>query len=263
MKIKANGININYQMEGPDSAPVVTLSHSLAADLSMWDPQMKELTKQYRVLRYDMRGHGGTEVTHGPYSIEELTTDVHSLHVALGIKQTHFIGLSIGGMIAQLFAINHPAMLKSLILCDTSSELPQEAKALFEERIRVARTKGLEEHVEPTLERWFTKSFRSTREADRVRALIRKTDPAGYIGCSHAIMGLNLTSRLSSIRLPTLIIVGEEDLGTPVSASRVIHEKVKGSELLILKSAAHLSNIEQAEAFNNAVISFLTRVDAL
>jgi len=115
----------------------------------------------------------------------------------------------------------------------------------------------MEAHVEPTLERWFTKAFRSAPEADRVRALIRKTDPRGYAGCSYAIMGLNLTSRLSSIRLPTLIIVGEDDPGTPVAAALTIHEKIKGSELVILKSASHLSNIEQAEAFNKAVTSFL------
>jgi 3-oxoadipate enol-lactonase len=160
-------------------------------------------------------------------------------------------------MIAQLFAVQHPSMIRSLILCDTSSELPQEAKILFEERIRTAKTLGMEAHVEPTLERWFTKAFRSSPEADRVRTLIRKTDPRGYAGCSYAILGLNLTGRLSSIRLPTLIIVGEDDPGTPVAAARTIHERIKGSELVILKSASHLSNIEQAEAFNKAVTSFL------
>jgi len=257
MKIKANGINVHYELAGPASAPVVTLSHSLAADLSMWDPQMKALTEKYRVLRYDMRGHGGTDVSEGPYSLDGLAADVHALLVALGIKQTHLIGLSIGGMIAQLFAVQHPAMIRSLILCDTSSELPQEAKILFEERIRTAKTLGMEAHVEPTLERWFTKAFRSSPEADRVRTLIRKTDPRGYAGCSYAILGLNLTGRLSSIRLPTLIIVGEDGPGTPVAAARTIHERIKGSELVILKSASHLSNIEQAEAFNKAVTSFL------
>jgi 3-oxoadipate enol-lactonase len=259
MKIKANGINIHYELAGPASAPVVTLSHSLAADLSMWDPQMKALTEKYRVLRYDMRGHGGTDVSEGPYSLDGLAADVHALLVALGIKQTHFIGLSIGGMIAQVLAVQHPGMIRTLILCDTSSELPQEAKILFEERIRTAKTLGMEAHVEPTLERWFTKAFRSAPGADRIRALIRKTDPRGYIGCSYAIMGLSLTARLSSIRLPTLIIVGEDDPGTPVAAARTIHEKINGSELVVLKSASHLSNIEQAEAFNQAVISFLAR----
>ena len=259
MEIKANGIRIHCKLEGPASAPVVTLSHSLAADLSMWDPQMEVLTQKYRVLRYDMRGHGGTDVPEGPYSLELLTADLHALLVALGIGQTHLVGLSIGGMIAQFFAIQHPGMLRSLVLCDTSSELPQEAKHLFEERIRTARTTGMEAHVEPTMERWFTKAFRSKPAADRVRVLIRKTDPRGYIGCSYAIMGLDLTGRLSSVRLPTLILVGEDDPGTPVAAARAIHERISGSELVILKSASHLSNIEQAEAFNKEVISFLAR----
>ena len=257
MKIQANGINIHYEIEGPASAPIVTLSHSLAADLSMWDPQMKVLTEKYRVLRYDMRGHGGTDVSEGPYSLDGLTVDVQALLEALGIRQTHFIGLSIGGMIAQLFALRHPDTIRSLVLCDTSSELPREAKVLFEERIRTAKTLGMGAHVEPTLQRWFTQPFRNTPAADRIRALIRRTDPRGYIGCSHAIMGLNLTNRLSSIQAPTLIIVGEEDPGTPVAAARTIHEKIKDSELVILKSASHLSNIEQAEAFNQTVTRFL------
>ena len=262
MKIQANGITMHCVLEGPESAPVVTLSHSLATDLSMWDAQAEVLrTSGFRVLRYDTRGHGGTEAPEGPYTLEQLAEDVKALLQVLGIRQTHFLGLSMGGMIAQVFALNHPGMIRSLILCDTSSRIPEEALPVWEERIQVAQTQGMAPHVEPTMERWFTASFRRKPlpVLDKIRRMILATPVKGYLGCSRAIMGLNLTKRLEEIALPTLIVVGEEDPGTPVSASRAIHERIKGSELVILPSAAHLSNIEQEQAFNAAVLDFLKR----
>jgi 3-oxoadipate enol-lactonase len=261
MKIKANGITMNYTLEGPPSAPVITLSHSLATDLTMWEPQMEVLKARYRVLRYDTRGHGGSEVPEGPYSLDQLGDDVRALLQALKIEKTHFMGLSMGGMIGQVFALKHPGMLRSLILCDTMSEVASQAKPIWDERIAITQTQGMEPHVEPTIERWFTKPSRSSPAASRVRAMIRATSPKGYIGCSRAIMELDLTERLPAIRMPTLIIVGADDPGTPVAVSQAIHEMIKGSQLVILKSAAHLSNIEQAEAFNKALIPFLSMVD--
>jgi len=262
MKITANGISINYTLEGPASAPVVTLSHSLATNLSMWDPQMPVLTSRYRVLRYDTRGHGGTDAPEGPYSLEMLAEDVRALLQALGIARTHFIGLSMGGFIGQILALKYPQMLHGLILCDTSSRVPPEAKPTWEERIKVTRTQGMEPHVESTIGRWFTAPFQEKRAevVDRVRPMIRATSPRGYIGCCQAIAVLDLADRLHAISAPTLIIVGEDDPGTPVAASRTIHERIKGSELVILKSASHLSNIEQPEAFNRAVSTFLAKL---
>jgi 3-oxoadipate enol-lactonase len=262
MKIAANGISMNYQLEGPASAPVVTLSHSLATNLSMWDPQIPALASRYRVLRYDTRGHGGTDAPEGPYSLEQLAEDARALLKALEIARTHFIGLSMGGMIGQILGLEHPQLLQSLVLCDTSSRVPAEAKPTWDERIRVARAQGMEPHVEPTIGRWFTAPFREKRPdvVNPVRAMIRATNPQGYIGCGQAIAALDLTDRLNAIMLPTLIIVGEDDPGTPVAASRMIHERIKGSEMVILKLASHLSNMEQPEAFNRAVTAFLARL---
>jgi 3-oxoadipate enol-lactonase len=261
MKITANGISINYTLEGPASAPVVTLSHSLATNLSMWDPQIPALTPRYRVLRYDTRGHGGTDAPRGAYSLDQLAEDARALLQALGFARTHLIGLSMGGFIGQILALTYPQMLQSLVLCDTTSRVPPDAKPMWDERIRAAQAHGMELHVEPTIGRWFTAPFRERRPdvVDRVRAMIRATKPAGYIGCCHAIAALDLTDRLQAIAVPTLVIVGEEDPGTPVTASRTIHERIKGSELVILKSASHLSNMEQPEAFNRAVTTFLAR----
>jgi 3-oxoadipate enol-lactonase len=262
MKITANGISVNYTLDGPASAPVATLSHSLATDLSMWDPQMKALTARYRVLRYDTRGHGGTEAPAAAYTLDQLADDARALLQALGIPKTHWIGLSMGGMIGQTLALKSPELFLSLSLCDTSSRIPAEAKPLWQDRIKTAQTQGMEPLVEGTIARWFTAPFREQHKdvVDPVRAMIRRTPPQGYAGCCHAISALDLTDRLPAIKLPTLIVVGEEDQGTPVAASQAIQAKIAGSQLEILKSAAHLANMEQPEAFTKAVTSFLARV---
>ncbi|RJR42694.1 MAG: 3-oxoadipate enol-lactonase [Desulfobacteraceae bacterium] len=262
MHAAANGIRIHYELDGDPSAPVITLSHSLATDLSMWEHQMETLLRSYRVLRYDTRGHGGTEAPEGHYSLQTLADDVRALLHELGIGKTHFMGISMGGMIAQHLALDSPEIISSLILCDTSSRVDKESWPVWDERIRVAQTKGMEPHVSPTLERWFTPSFRERNPEvlGKIGDMIRKTEPRGYIGCSYAIRALDLTDRLGKIRTPSLIIVGEDDPGTPVPAARTIHERLKGSELVIIESASHLSNIEQSGKFNDAVMSFLSGI---
>jgi 3-oxoadipate enol-lactonase len=265
MKVTANGISMNYTLDGPADAPadapVVTLSHSLATDLSMWDPQMKALSARWRVLRYDTRGHGGTDAPATAYSLTQLADDARALLAALNVTRTHWVGLSMGGMIGQALALATPGLFRSLVLCDTSSRIPAEAGPLWQERIKTAQTQGMEPLVEATLGRWLTPAFRESRKdvVDVVRAMIRRTPPAGYAGCCHAISALDLTDRLPAITLPTLIVVGEEDQGTPVAASQAIQSRIAGSQLEILKSASHLSNMEQPEAFTRAVTAFLAR----
>jgi len=261
MKTNANGINVNYLLEGPADAPVVTLSHSLATDFSMWEPQIAALRERYRVLRYDTRGHGGTDAPAGAYSLDLLAEDAARLLAALGVRKTHWVGLSMGGMIGQALALKNPELFASLTLCDTSSRVPAEAKSAWTDRIKTAETQGMEPLVDPTLGRWFTAPFRERAKdvVGRVATMIRSTPPRGYAGCCHAISALDFTDRLSAISLPTLIIVGEEDQGTPVAASRTIHERIKGSELVIIPSAAHLSNMEQPDVFTAALTKFLIK----
>ncbi len=164
MKISANGIQVNYTLEGPADGPVVTMSHSLATDLSMWDLQAKALARRYRVLRYDTRGHGGTEAPAGAYTLSQLAEDARALLRALGIARTHWIGLSMGGMIGQSLALSSPELLQSLSLCDTSSRIPADMKHLWDERIATVEAKGMEPMVEPTVARWFTPKFIETRK---------------------------------------------------------------------------------------------------
>jgi len=260
MKLKANGIDIHYVIEG--EGPVVTMSHSLGADLSMWDDQARALRDRYRVLRFDTRGHGQASAPPGPYSLEQMAEDLRGLLTGLGIAETHFVGLSMGGMIGQVFALKYPPMVRSLVLCDTTSRYPKEATPVWEERFRAVKAKGMEPMVEPTLQRWFTAPFRERRRdvMDRVRTMLRGTPPQGYIGCAHAILTIDVTDQLSAVRCPALVIVGEEDPGTPVEMARAIHAALPSAELAILRSAAHLSNMEQPEEFNRVLLGFLDKV---
>lgn len=260
-QISANGLKINYELEGPENAPVVTFSHSLSANMKMWDAQVEALRGQYRILRYDTRGHGGTEAPEGPYTLEQLAGDVAGLLKALGIGQTHFVGLSLGGMTGQTLALEHPELLLSLTLCDTSSGYGPEATAMWEDRIRAAKENGLGATVETTIERWFSPGFIAQQPEliDQVRQMIRSTPVAGYAGCGHAIARLSLTDRIGAISAPTLIIVGEDDPGTPVEMHRIIHDRIADSELVVIPTARHLSNMESADEFNAALTRFLAR----
>jgi 3-oxoadipate enol-lactonase len=260
MKISANGIDINYTIEG--EGPWLTLSHSLACNLHMWDEEAKRLSKRYKVLRYDTRGHGQTSAPAGAYTLEQLADDLHGLLQALGVNTTHFVGLSMGGMIGQTYALKHPGVFASLTLCDTTSRYPAEAAGLWVDRIKTVETKGMEPLVAPTLERWFTEPFRKAHPQviANVAAMIRTTPPMGYAGCSHAIPKINLTARLKEIRCPALVIVGKDDPGTPVAMAEEIHQALPGSKLVVIPSAAHLSNLEQPDAFNRALDDFLGQI---
>ena len=259
MQIKANDISVNYELSGKEGSPVVMLSHSLACSLVMWNPQMDILQPHFQVLRYDTRGHGDSDATEGAYSLDLLGKDALALLDALEIETVHFVGLSMGGMIGQCLALHHKERLKSLTLCDTAAVIPDEAQPIWDERIAAARNEGMQALVQGTLERWFTQPYLDLNppQVERIRDQILSTPIAGFIGCSEAIRRLGYLEHLSELRLPTLIIVGEEDPGTPVAASEAMHARIKGSKLVVLPSAAHLSNIEQADGFNKALIDFL------
>ena len=256
-RIKANNIEISYQFDGPEEAQVVLLSNSLMSNFSMWDSQVEQLSTGYRILRYDQRGHGGTETTPGPYSIELLSEDVSALLDALELNSVHFVGLSMGGFTGQQFAIDCPEKIRSLTLCDTACVMPP--RSLWNERIETARNHGIAALLEATLERWFTPPFHLTgaESLAKVREMILGTDVNGYIGCAEAIRDMNLCEHLSEISVPTLIMVGEDDPACPVSAARTLYDGIIDSKLVIIPQAAHLPNIEQTSVFNTALIDFL------
>ena len=259
MKVKANGIDIHYEIEG--SGPWLTLSHSLACDLHMWDEQMPALTKQFKVLRFDTRGHGGSSAPAGAYTLEQMSDDVRGLFDALGIRQTHWCGLSMGGMIGQTFALRHPGYFRTMTLADTTCHYPPESQSAWTDRIRLAESKGMAPIADLMIARWFTEASCKAGGAalKRIADAVRATPVAGFVGCCHAIPKLNLTARLKEIRCPTLVIVGEQDPGTPVAMAREIHDNLPGSQLVIIPDAAHLSNIEQTKAFDAALLDYIAR----
>lgn len=258
MKARIDGIQLNYEIHG-EKGPWVVLSHSLACNLHMWDAQISKLKDRFRVLAFDTRGHGSSDAPSGAYSLDTLVEDVRGLLDAAGVRDPHFVGLSMGGMIGMCFALKYPSRFRSLVLCDTSSRIPPEAGAVWNQRILTASERGMEPLVEPTLERWFTEPFRQrdAKTVARVGDMIRATPTAGYIGCCHAIPSINVTDKLGAIKCPVLIIVGEQDVGTPVAMSEAIHKAVPGSELVVIPNASHLSNIEQPGAFDSALSKFL------
>ena len=228
----------------------------------MLDPTVPALTGRFRVLCYETRGHGQTEAPKGAYTLDQLAEDALALLKALAIARTHWVGLSMGGMIGQTLALKAPQVFASLSLCDTSSRIPADMKHVWDERIATVEAKGMEPMVEPTVARWFTPKFIESHKdvIEPVRAMIRRTPAKGYIGCCHAIKALDLTDRLKAITLPALVIVGAQDMGTPLAASQAINQQIKGSELVVLDPASHLSNLEQPEAFTMALEQFLKRV---
>ena len=255
--IDVNGIAVHYEVEG--SGPWVTLSHSLSCDLTMWDALAASLAPTFTVLRYDTRGHGGTSAPEGDYSFGQLTADLTGLLDALKVGRTHFLGLSMGGMIGQHLALAAPQRLERLVIANSTSRIPPEAGPLWDERIAIVRAQGCAGVVEGTLGRWFTPGFRQSRPdaTAPIARLIANTPSAGYIGCAAAIRHLDITSRIGAIKAPTLVIAGAEDPGTPPAMSEAIAAAIPGARLEVIPSASHLSCIEQPEIFNRLVTDFL------
>jgi 3-oxoadipate enol-lactonase len=260
MKATVNGIETYYEIHGKEASPWLVFSHSLACSVRMWDEEIARHKGKYRVLAYDTRGHGHSAAPKGPYTLEQLADDLHALLKHLKIEKPHYVGLSMGGMIGQTAALKYPGLFRTMTLCDTTSRYPAEAAPMWEERIRVAESKGMAPLVQATLERWFTEPFRKNHpeKVKAVAALIENTPVAGYAGCCAAIPKINVTSRLKEIKTPTLVICGENDPGTPPAMAREIQENIPGAKLKLLPQAAHLANIEQPEAFNRALADFLS-----
>ena len=257
-----NSTAIFYRIDGAEKGKVVMLSHSLAADITMWESQMAALIEAgYRVLRYDSRGQGKSAIPPGPYTMEVLAEDAVGLLDALGLEKVHFCGLSMGAMVGQMLGARNPERLTSLTLSSTAAILsPSE---IWDERIATVRCSGMESVADATINRWFTESGqgRMPDEIDKVRRVILNTPVEGYCACCAAIRDMDLRDSLNAISTPVLILVGEQDPGTPVSAAEFIHGRIPSSELKIIPHAAHFVNVEQANAFNDALIEFITRID--
>jgi 3-oxoadipate enol-lactonase len=255
--LNANGININYKLEGAVNAPVVVLSNSLLSNYHMWDDQIEALTNKFQVLRYDTRGHGGTDAPTTPYSLDIFVEDVIGLLDGLGIEKVHFVGLSMGGFLAQPLAVKYPDRLLSLVLCDTACHMP--VPAVWDDRIAAAQKGGVESLVDGNLERWFTVPFRNAGGAqlEAIKKMIAATSLQGFVNCVNAFKEMSQCDILGEIKTPTLVIVGADDPSCPVAAAEILHAGIVGSQLEIIPDAAHLPNIEQKDQFNEILLKFL------
>ena len=258
---RVNGTDIRYTITG-ERGPWVTLSHSLACRLEMWDEEARRLARRFRVLAYDSRGHGETSAPKGDYTLDMIADDIKGLFDHLGIASSHWIGLSMGGVFGLATALKYPGIFESIVLADTSSKLSDEGIAAFEQRVATVRAGTMEAMVEPTLRRWFKDSFRAKepRLMQRVGDWIRKTPLEGYCGTSAAIPTIDVTQRLGEIRVPCLVIVGADDIAMPPAMAQTLARHLPDAELVVIPDAGHLSNLEQPEAFNAALDRFYERI---
>ena len=251
------GVRLFHRFDGPANAPVLLLSNSLGTALEMWDPQMPAFAERFRVLRYDMRGHGRSAVPPGPYSIADLGRDVLALLDANGIDRVRFCGLSMGGMTGMWLGCNAPERLEKLVLCNTSAQLglPEH----WNIRISLVQNEGMKGVAEGVIDRWFTPEFRERdpQEVDRVRRMLLETPPAGYAACCAAIRDQDQRQAICAVPVPTLVVAGARDPATPPEHSRLIASKIPGARLVEL-DAAHLSNIEARDRFTASVLEFLS-----
>lgn len=252
-----DGARIHYRIDGPEGAPALMLSNSLGTDMGLWDRQMPVLGG-YRVLRWDPRGHGKSEATAGPYTIDQIARDALALLDALEIGRTAYCGVSMGGAIGQWLALNVPERISALGLANTAAKFG--TPDLWNARIEAVQKDGLASIAGAVMERWFSPAFREKDpgEVERVRAILLGTSDTGYAGCSAAVRDTDFRADLGRIRAPTLVIGGELDPATPPDKARELEAGIAGAELVMLE-AAHLSGNARPAEFNAALTGFLAR----
>ncbi|HEX8166143.1 MAG TPA: 3-oxoadipate enol-lactonase [Beijerinckiaceae bacterium] len=253
------GARLFTRVDGAERAPWLVLSNSLAADHSMWEPQMPLLAARYRVLRYDARGHGQSDAPEGPYTLSMLVDDVARILDRYGIERASFMGLSLGGMTGLGLALGHGDRLEKLVCCDARADAPEPYVKGWDERLAVVEREGLAGILQGTVERWLVPSFRAAHPevVASVERMILATPVAGYKGCAEALKRLDYLKDLARIAVPTLFVVGAEDMGAPPDVMRRMAEAVPGAKLVTIPDAAHLPNLDNTLAFNEALAGFL------
>jgi 3-oxoadipate enol-lactonase/4-carboxymuconolactone decarboxylase len=253
-------IRLHYQVEGREDAPWLVLSNSLGTGIEMWQPQVPALLEHFRLLRYDMRGHGKSSVPPGPYSIAQLGEDVIFLLDHLNIESACFCGLSMGGMIGMWLGIHHPQRFARLVLCNTGARIGTQES--WNERIAKVRQGGMTAIASTVLDRWFTADFQryAPSQVELVRAMLLLTAPEGYAANCAAVRDMDLRAELGRIGAPTLVIAGRHDTSTPPEEGQRVAEAIPGARYVEF-NAAHLSNWEAAQSFTNQVIDFLRQAE--
>ena len=252
-----DAVTLNHVVEG--QGPWVTLVHSLGSDLTLFDAQAALLRDRFTVLRLDIRGHGRSPAPPAPYTMAGLADDVQALFDTLGVTETAWVGVSLGGMMGLTHAIRHPGTITRMVLSDTTAGYPEAAHGGWRERIGFVRQGGTAAVAQGTLARWFTPGFlqREPAQAAHFAGVIGATPAEGFIGCCEAIIGYGVAGELGRVACPTLVMVGEEDQATPPAMARALADNIPGARYHAIATAAHQASIEQPDAFNQQLETFL------
>ncbi|VXC64808.1 3-oxoadipate enol-lactonase [Burkholderia sp. 8Y] len=258
MQVNINGIETRYVLDNEGGGPWLTFIHQLGGDLSVWDQMAGYFRDDFTVLRYDLRGHGETAVSPDAFSVDTLADDLAELLDKLGAPTTHVVGLSLGGMVAQKFAINHADKVDSLTVAGAPAFIREEARPTFLQRAASVRQDGIESILESTLERWFTEGFRRAHPEviEQIGETIARTPTEGFARAAEALSRFDARNQLAPVEKRTLVVAGEHDNGTPHAESRLIADTVPGAQFELL-DAAHLSPVEASQRFCALLDAFL------
>lgn len=258
MQVTVNGIDTHYVFDARSGGPALTFVHQLGGDHTVWDQLAGHFRHRYTVLRHDVRGHGASAVAREAFGVEHLAADLNALLDANGVEKTHLVGMSMGGMIAQQFALDYPSRVLSLTLCDTTSRTPHEARETWNERAALVRREGTAALAAATMERWFTPDFRRT-QTETVRQIcdvLLRTSSRGYAMACEALRDFDVHERLAQLRVRALAVAGHHDRGTPIAATQAMAEAIEGAHFEIL-DAAHLAPVEESHRFTALLETFL------
>ncbi len=253
----AGSVRLYYEVS--EVGESVLLLHPVGLDSTCWEAQVRTLSS-FRVLRVDLRGHGRSDIPPPPYTLKAFAEDVHLLLDQLRCAPTHVIGLSLGGMVAQVLALEHPGDVRSLVLADTTSTLSPEGRRAMIERGEAAKRGGMASVLDSTLQRWFTPGFMGSSVVEQCRSRLLANDVRGWAATWQAIAEVDTELRLGEIRVPTLVVIGDADLSVPVSRAQAMAERIPGAVLRVLAGAPHMAPLECPELFDPPVVEFLKRL---
>lgn len=256
--IKVNGINMHYKLEGPENGPTIVFSNSLGTDMRIWDGVISYLPENLRILRYDKRGHGLTDCPNSPYSMGTLVKDIEALMDNFEFKNSLFIGLSIGGMIAQGLAVKRLDLVRAMALSNTAARIGN--RQIWEDRISKVKSSGMKALTEETMKRWFSNKFLQSNELTIWKNMFERQPVEGYTGCSHAISGTDFYTPTSGLRLPTIAIAGSEDGSTPSDLVRETCNLIPGSKFNLIKGVGHIPCVEAPKKYARILSDFMKEV---